>query len=134
MATELRTQFVARFPLTAWPELPLETYALGQQVEGGSVGWWLEFHSRPVASMSGGNATKHLIWRGSDGDWRYPRQYASVEEAWSAVRAGFVEVFRSAAERRFDEIDDVEALEGSALIRSKALYMYFPDDLVPVCS
>ncbi len=114
--------------------MSLDLYALGQQVDGGSVGWWLEFHTQAVASMSGGSATKHLIWRGSDGTWRFPKDYASVEEAWSAVRAGFVEILRLAAEDRFDETDDVKALAGSAAIRSKALYMYFPDDLVPVCS
>src|SRR4051794_18960569 len=92
-ATELREQFVERFPLSAWPEMTLDSYALGQQIEGGTVGWWLEFHTRRVASMSGGNAKKHLIWRGTDGTWRYPKDYATVEEAWDAVRAGFIEVF-----------------------------------------
>src|SRR4051794_25084374 len=87
-AAELREQFVERFPLAAWPEMALDSYALGQQIEGGTVCWWLEFHTRDVASMSGGSAAKHLIWRGTDGTWKYPKEYASVEEAWSAVRAG----------------------------------------------
>ena len=69
-AEHLIDQFTAQFPLSAWPDLPLERYALGQQVEGGTVGWWLEFNTRPVASMSGGSAFKHLVFLGSDGTWR----------------------------------------------------------------
>ncbi len=39
--------------------------------------------------MSGGSSRKHLIWRGTDGTWRYPKEYDSVEQAWSAVRGGY---------------------------------------------
>lgn len=40
-------EFVDRFPVEAWRELPVESYALGQQAEGGTVCWWME--SRRVA-------------------------------------------------------------------------------------
>ncbi len=36
-ATALREEFVAQFPIDAWPNLPIESYALGQQVDGGTV-------------------------------------------------------------------------------------------------
>jgi len=133
-AHELRSLFVDRFPISAWPELALDSYALGQEVEGGSVSWWLEFKTQVVGSMSGGSAVKHLIWRAPDGQWRYPQQYESVEAAWLAVRSGFVEVFRLASEGRWDDIDEVPAVRGAKALRAKALYMYFPDDLLPVSS
>jgi 5-methylcytosine-specific restriction enzyme B len=133
-AVQLREEFVERFPISAWPDLHLESYALGQQVEGGTLCWWMEFHTRSVASMSGGSAAKHLIWRGTAGNWRYPKEYPSVEDAWDAVRAGFVEILGLGGESRFDEIDDVNVLAGAAALRSKLLYMYFPDELVPVTS
>ncbi len=133
-AEELRLAFVERFPLTAWPTMTLEQYALGQTVDGGTVCWWLEFHTKPVASMSGGSSAKHLIFKGSDGEWRYPKRYASVEEAWRQVRAGFVEAFRLAGGGDIDAIYDIEALYGAPALRTKALYMYFPDRFIPVCS
>jgi 5-methylcytosine-specific restriction enzyme B len=132
-AEDLRNQFVERFPLDGWLKLPLESYALGQTVDGGTVCWWLEFNTRSVASMSGGSSQKHLIWR-SDAGWRFPNRFDSVEEAWDAVRSGFVELFQHAAAGEFDELGSPGTLEGAAALRTKALYMYFPDEFVPVTS
>ncbi len=134
-ANELRTEFVERFPIDSWPDMSVEEYALGTDVEGGSLCWWLEFKTRKVASMSGGAAGKHLIFYSKPkGDWRYPSTYGSVEEAWTAIRAGFVEAFALGAEGRFDDVDDIATLSGAAALRTKALFMYFPEQLVPVCS
>ncbi len=133
-AEHLIDQFTAQFPLSAWPDLPLERYALGQQVEGGTVGWWLEFNTRPVASMSGGSAFKHLVFLGSDGTWRYPKEYGTVDQAWATIRQAFVEMLDQAAAGNFEAADDLKPLTGAAALRAKALYMYFPDEIVPVCS
>jgi 5-methylcytosine-specific restriction protein B len=133
-AEAMRQAFVERFPLESWETLPVETYALGNQTEGGTVGWWLEFHTNIIGSIKGGTATKHLIWLDASGVWRYPKQYSSVEEAWQAVRSGFVESFRLAADGKFDEIAGVTALSGATAVRLKALYMYFPDQFLPVSS
>lgn len=134
-AEELRAEFVERFPIESWPTMEVQEYALGTDVDGGSLCWWLEFKTRKVASMSGGAAGKHLIFYSKPkGDWRYPSTYTSVEEAWAAVRTGFVEAFGLAAEDRFEDIDDVTTLSGAAALRTKALFMYFPDEIVPVCS
>jgi len=133
-ADALRAEFVGGFPLSDWPGLPLERYALGQTTQGGTVCWWLEFKTRHVASMSGGSASKHLIFRRSDQSWRYPPTYTTLEEAWSAVRKGFVDMFQMAAEERFDEIDAIQPLAGANALRAKATYMYFPDQILPVCS
>ncbi|OBI13386.1 hypothetical protein A5712_05120 [Mycobacterium sp. E2327] len=132
-AGELRNQFVAQFPLDGWGELPLEQYALGQGVEG-TVSWWLEYKTRPVASMGGGTAKKHLIYRRPDGSWYYPRQYGSVEQAWEAIRSGCVEMLALADRGLFDETDQVQALTSAAMLRGKLLYLYFPRDLLPVLS
>ncbi len=130
----LRQEFVALFPREAWDVMPIESYALGQTVEGGTVCWWLEFKTRVVGSMSGGSASKHLIFRAADGTWRFPKKYASVGEAWIEVRAGFVELFNRAEAGRFDELDGIDALKGAAALRTKALYMYFPNEFLPVMS
>jgi 5-methylcytosine-specific restriction protein B len=133
-ANALRSEFVERFPVSGWPDLLLESYALGQTIEGGTVCWWLEFKTRPVASMSGGSSNKHLIFRRSDESWKYPAIYASVEEAWVTIRKGFVDMLQMAEQRRFDEIDDIKPLAGANALRAKTTYMYFPDQILPVCS
>ena len=134
-ANALRLEFVQRFPLSNWANLPLERYALGQTVEGGTVCWWLEFHTKRVASMSGGSSNKHLIYRKStDQTWRFPPTYPSVEVAWNAIRGGFVEMFQLAAEGHFNEIDAIQPLAGANLLRAKATYMYFPEEILPICS
>ena len=132
-ASGLRTEFVNRFPLDGWPQMPLESYALGQTIDGGTVCWWLEFHTQDVGSISGGSSRKHLIWL-SDSGWRYPNRYSSVEEAWDAVRSGFVDLFQHVRDGEFEEIGNPGALEGAAALRTKALFMYFPDEFIPVSS
>jgi 5-methylcytosine-specific restriction protein B len=134
-ADELRAAFIERFPLECWVDLPVESYGLGQEIDGGTVSWWLEWGTKEVASISGGSSRKHLIYRSNaDGQWRWPKQYGSLDEAWTAVRGGFIESFQLAQEDRFEEIDDVAALRGAAAVRMKALYLYFPDRFTPVCS
>lgn len=132
-AESLRTQFVAAFPITGWNDLPLDKYALGQHIEG-TMCWWLEYGTRSLASMGGGTAKKHLIFRKSDGTWYYPSQYNSVEQAWETIRAGFVEMLDLASKEMFDETDRVEALATAAMLRAKVLYLYFPDQLLPILS
>lgn len=41
-AEVLRAEFVARFPLTSWPNMSVDSYALGLSTDGGTVCWWLE--------------------------------------------------------------------------------------------
>lgn len=134
-AEALRLQFVEQFPISSWPELPLESFALGQQADGGTVCWWMEWKTKPIASMSGGSAGKHLIFlRKKDQTWRYPPEYNSVEAAWAEVRAGFVEAFQMAASGKYDQIDDIKAIRGAQALRTKLLFVYFPDELLPVTS
>ena len=133
-ALTLRDEFVRRFPKSSWTSMPVENYALGQG-NNDTVSYWLEFKTKPVASMSGGSAHKHLIFkRATKGIWQYPSEYTSIEEAWTAVRAGFVEMLDLASQGQFDKTDDVKVLTGAQAVRAKLLYLYFPDDLIPVTS
>jgi 5-methylcytosine-specific restriction protein B len=89
-----------------------------------------------MASIRGGSALKHLIFKrqGDDTGWYFERKYSSVAEAWEQVRAGFVEAFRLAQEGRFQDIGGLEAINGAVALSTKAVYTYFPNDLLPVCS
>ena len=133
-ATALREEFVDRFPISAWPTMPVEDYALGQG-NNDVVSYWLEFKTKPIASMSGGSSHKHLIFKRAVEDvWQYPKEYTSIEQAWNAVRTGFVEILEMASQGQFDDTDDVKVLTGAQAARTKLLYLYFPDDLIPVTS
>lgn len=124
------------FPLSDWPALPLERYALGQGSSQETFCWKLEFGAPAAGSIKGGNAGKHLIYyRQRDGQWWFNHTlYQDHNQAWQAVRAGFNEAFAKAKAGDWDAIDQIAALSGAAALRTKALYCYFPNDLLPICS
>ncbi|MBX7133607.1 MAG: AAA family ATPase [Fimbriimonadaceae bacterium] len=133
-AEQLRVQFVERFPVDAWPTMPLTDYALGQDTQD-TVSYWLEYKTGVIGSIKGGSSFKHLIFRSrDDGTWRFPKSYESQDAAWPAIRSGFVDILRLAGKGDFDDVDDVAVLNGAPAVRTKLLYMYFPTALVPVSS
>jgi 5-methylcytosine-specific restriction protein B len=129
-----RLEIVSRFPLDAWPTLPLERYALGLPESADGFCRWMEFNTRYLPSIKGGSALKHMIFRRQSGDWYFERKYASLEEAWTSVRGGFVDAFRLAGEGRFEEVGQLGAINNAVSLSTKAVYCYFPDDLLPVCA
>lgn len=130
-----RQQAVDHFPLTAWPSLTLQRYALGQGSKQDAFCWWMEFGTPNVGSMKGGSARKHIIYRQNDGAWYFDHEtYDTVENAWHAVREGFVEAFEKANADAFTDIDGIEAISWGPALRTKALHCYFPDQLLPITS
>jgi 5-methylcytosine-specific restriction protein B len=131
-----RLEVVAKFPLADWPSMPLDGYALGTSNSGDSFCRWMEFATPHIASIKGGSALKHMIFKrkGEEAGWYFEKKYSSTEEAWDHVRAGFVEAFRLAGEGRFDEIGQLSAINSAFSLSTKAVYCYFPNDLLPVCS
>ncbi|OBY31835.1 McrB family protein [Mycolicibacter kumamotonensis] len=130
-AEQLRAQFVDRFPLEGWSNLAIEEYALGQGNQD-NVSYWMEYTTARIGSIKGGSAHKHLIFKAKDGSWSFPKEYASADEAWSAIRAGFVEMLAAATDGNLDIADDIAALISAPALRTKLLYMYFPNELIPV--
>ena len=134
-AEKQRQKAVESFPLEKWPEMPLARYALGQGNNKESFCWWMEFGTPVVGSMRGGSARKHLIYRQRDGNWFFDKQtYSNENEAWQALRAGFVEAFGKAKDGEWAAIDQIEAISGGAALRMKALYCYFPTEVLPIMS
>ena len=132
-AETLRRSIVARFPIEQWPTLPLERYALGGP-DHDNFCYVMEFESEALGSMRGGSARKHAIYRKASGDWYYDDSYPSVEAAWEAVRGAFVEAFRLARAGEFEAVDDLRPIRSAAALRTKALYLHFPDELLPITS
>jgi 5-methylcytosine-specific restriction protein B len=132
-AESLRRQVWDLFPLSDWPGMPLERYALGQPDHRETFSRWMEFKTIPLGSIKGGAAGKHIIYKHKDKPgWHFPRQYCDEREAWEAVRTAFVEAFGKAGDGEWGEIDAIEPLRWGSALKVKALHTYFPDGVLPV--
>lgn len=134
-AEEERQEVIRRFPIEKWPALSLEQYALGQDDSENTFSRWLEFRTQTIASMKGGSARKLLIYKhANQPGWYFDSAYGSKEQAWEAVRSGFVEAFARASRGEWDTIDDIASLQSGQALRIKSLYIYFPTEILCVCS
>jgi len=135
VAEKERQELVRKFPMDAWPSMPLTRYALGLGNNEESFCWWMEWGTANVGSMRGGSAGKHIIYRQRNGDWWFDRNiYKDEQGAWQAVRAGFVKAFELGASGEWDAIDEVDAISSGPTLRTKTLHCYFPDQLLPISS
>ena len=126
----LRSHVMELFPIDGWPDLPLERYALGTGVDE-SFCKLMEFRTQELGGIGGGSALKHLIYRKSDGSWYHRPEYGSVEEAWEAVKGGFVRGFELARGGRWSEIDAIPAIANATALRAKTYCTYFLEEHIP---
>lgn len=129
-AEQQRSLVLQRFPIGAWQELPLDQYALGTDFDE-SFCKLMEFRTQALGGIGGGSALKHMIYRKSDGSWYHRPEYGSVEEAWEAVRAGFVRGFELARDGKWSAIDEIPAIQPGASLRAKTYTVYFLEHHVP---
>jgi 5-methylcytosine-specific restriction protein B len=126
-----RSEVTTRFPLEAWPTMRVEDYALGVG-NPETFCRWMEFKTQDCGGIGGGSAKKHLIFRRASGEWYFQKKYASLDNAWTAVRDGFVRAFDLAASDKVLDIEGVEPLSQAPSLSGKAVYMYFPDRTLPI--
>ena len=130
-----RAEILKRFPLDQWPEMRLEDYALGQSGVDDTYCYWLEYKSQWVGSIRGGSARKLIIYKRRDRDgWYFPNVSSDEAEAWARLRSEFVEAFELAARGDWERIDELETLGLGPAVKLKSLHVYFPDEMLPVCS
>jgi 5-methylcytosine-specific restriction protein B len=131
-----RKRVLEQFPVTAWPELPLERYALGQEDSEETYCRWLEFRTPYLGSIRGGIARKLIIYkhRNKPGWYFDEATFESVEAAWTAVRAAFVRAIELAAQSAWEEIDALTELRSGPALVLKTLHIYYPSDVLPVYS
>ena len=124
------------FPKDAWPAMTLDRYALGQPDHPDNFCRWMEFVTTQLGSMRGGSARKHLIYfQAKTGEWWFDHKlYETIDEAWAAVHAGFVEAIRLAEAGQWAEIEQIASLRGGRALVNKTLATYFPDQLLPINS
>ena len=130
-----RAEILKRFPRDQWREMRLEDYALGQPGVEDTYCHWLEFKSQWVGSIRGGSARKLIIYKRRDRDgWYFPNVFSGEAEAWARLRSEFVEAFELAAGGDWERIDELETLGLGPAVKLKSLHVYFPDEVLPVCS
>jgi 5-methylcytosine-specific restriction protein B len=126
-----REHLLELFPIDGWPNLPLDRYALGT-TDDQSFCKLMEFRTNALGGIGGGSALKHLIYRRQDGSYYHRPEYANETAAWEAVRAGFVRALQLAAAGEWQQIDEIQAIRPASSLRGKAMFVYFPDALIPI--
>ena len=131
-----RQEILKRFPISDWPSLPLEKYALGLPQSADSFCRWIEFNSPHLGSMRGGSAVKHLIYKHKNkpGWYFYPPTMKDENEAWEAIRGDFVKMFQLAKDGNWNQIDELPYLLGARALKIKTLNVYFPNEIISVSS
>lgn len=133
---QLHQEFLRRFPKEQLAEMTLEEYALGHEGFRDSFCYWLERKTEDLGSIRGGSSAKFGVWWSKkDGDWRYNKVYDSAEDALEQIKHGILLLIKAAEEQRFVELDEIGRRHLGAnrySLRAKPLYMYFPDEFLPI--
>lgn len=134
-AESQRQTILAKFPRNQWPELPLNSYALGPTGTKESYSYLLEYASQSLGSVKGGSAAKWIIYKPKNKlDWFFPDKFANEQDAWSELRKGFSMLFELADQGNWDAVDEIPILRTGPVLRTKTLHVYFPDEILPIYS
>lgn len=129
-----RAEIQSRFPVTSWPSMSLEAYALGHEKSKESYCYLMERATSRLGSIRGGSARKLLIYRKNDGGWFYDPEYGNERAAWDIVRQAFLKAFDLARTGDWKAIDELAPLRSGPALRVKTLHVYFPDEVLPIAS
>lgn len=134
----LRAEFVQRFPKERLGEMTLEQYALGLETSKESFCYWIERQTRELGSILGGSSRKFGVWWHKDtGRWRWNKAFntESPEEALTQIKNGLLQLIEAVEAGHFAELDAIGAQTlgpNCYSLRAKPLYLYFPDDFLPI--
>jgi 5-methylcytosine-specific restriction protein B len=144
MSAEQRTaleDFVERFPKDKLSDMTLQQYALGHPTAKESFSHALEFGTaKLLGSMGGGAARKHGVWWSQkQNGWRWHKALEAerVEDALAKVKDRIIKLLNAVEQKQFDKLDSIAVkVLGSHRfsVSAKALYMYFPDEFLPISS
>src|SRR5207244_3003646 len=84
----------------------------------------------------GGSSKKLGVWLSDEG-WRFNQKYRSAEDALEKIKTGLSKLIKATEEGRFDDLDrtGIEEMGTSRYsLRCKPLYLYFPDEFLPIYS
>ncbi len=133
----LRQKFLRRFPRENLTRLTLEEYTLGHDGSKDSFCYWLEWETGMMGSVRGGSSAKWGVWWSKErGDWSYnERSFDGPQDALNKLMAGLTNLLNAAGEGNYDQLDeigDTQLGRNRNSLRSKPLYMYFPNKFLPI--
>ncbi len=130
---QLREDFVQHFPIENLEDMTLDQYAVGKP---DSFCYWLEFKTKELGSISGGSAAKFGVWWSkSEERWRWNSMYHDEENALGHIKRGLLALMDATRAGQFDTLDKIgrDLLGPNRYsLRSKPLYMYFPEYFLPI--
>lgn len=133
---EERAGVLADFPLEAWPELPLERYAMGTESPQAPYCTVLEYRTPHLGSIKGGSAHKHIIYRTNTGEWwrAGPLDDLEIGEGWRQLRGEFVAALHAVRNGDLADLDALPLLRWGQALVTKTLAIYAPDKFLRVYS
>jgi len=132
---EIHQEFLERFPREKLGELTLENYAIGKS---DSFCYWLEVKTKPLCNISGGTSEKWgIYWSKKDQDWRWNKALDSdtAEGAFEKLKNGLINLLKAAANKQFQQLDTIGSQQldfGINGLQAKLLYLYFPEQFLPI--
>lgn len=135
---KLREEFEQRFPRAQVRTMTKEQYALGHGASHDSFCYWLEWKTRPLGSVSGGSVSKWGLWWDRErGDWKYNRDFTGADDALARLTGGVADLIAAVEVGQFNQLDaiaDRKLGPNRNALRAKPLYLYFPDEFLPIAS
>ena len=132
---DLQNSFIQKFPYEKLSELTLEKYALGKT---DSFCHWIEFKTHLLGSVAGGSSSKWgIYWSKSKQEWIWNKSLDSKrpEEAFLKLKKGLLALLHAAFNNQFEKLDVIGSEQLGAnrnALRSKPLYLYFPEKFLPI--
>lgn len=135
----LRQEFVTRFPIDQLGNLTLQDYAIGQPDHPNSFSTWVEFKTQKLGSISGGSSGVHgIYWSQKNQDWWWNQNKLgnTPEAAFQKIITGLQTLIKAVQDEKWDQLDEIgdEYLGALFCLRTKPLYLYFPDEFIPIFS
>lgn len=131
-------EFVQHFPPHQITQLTLEQYALGHAASLESFCYWLEWKTRRLGSVSGGSSSKWGVWWDKKTrDWRWNSGFSSAQDALERLTGGLAALIAAVEAGQFEQLDQIGKQRlgpNRNSLRAKPLYLYFPDEFMPISS
>ena len=132
LALDERAAILERYPRPDWPRLTVGDFAQGVGAE--SFTSWLEHRSKHICALPARHAGIHLIYKEGGEHWRFPKGYKDVQEAWAAIRAGYVQAYELCEAGDYAAIDKLEVFKPGRLTLHKAVHVYAPERQLPIAA
>jgi len=132
----LREEFIKNFPKENLSEMTLDQYALGKHDRkiDNIFCHWLEYKTDKLGSIKGGNASKFgIYWNQNEEKWEWNKllHNDNPDLAFQKLKTDLVNLIEAVNLGKFDELDKIGDKERN-VIRAKPLYLYFPDEFLPI--